>query len=148
MCTVHVIFEQMECETVSQFCTYVFETVAARMSLMSCVVQTHADTPRLMLNCCLAGKQTSSIRAISVFLFLHANHPNHSLPLISFRIPNAASCQKLCLLFLHLKPWLSGLLLSCIFWSPWVTMPLFTSAAFTLFILSFSVYHLSVILPY
>ena len=80
------------------------------VSLKQSVIQTHADTLLLKLNCCLAGKQTTSILAISVFFFEHANHSNHRLCLISFRIQHTAGCQICCLhLFLHLNPWLSGL---------------------------------------
>lgn len=68
-------------------------SVSVCLSLMLSVIQSHADTLLLMLNCCLAGKQTSSISAIRIaFFFLHENHTNHSLCLISFRIQHTTKC--------------------------------------------------------
>lgn len=91
-----------------------------------------------MLNYSLAGKQTSSIPAIS-FSFSCMQTTLTSLWLISFRIKHMASSKIFCLLlFLHLNTWLSGFLFCFAFWSPRIPIPLFTSFAFPCFMVIIS----------
>lgn len=101
---------------------------------VSSVVQTHADTLLLMLNCRLAGKQTCSISAISAFPFFCMQITLTTISLISCRIQHTASCQIVCLLFfLHLNPRLSGF---AFLFYPQIEILFFflTSAAFTIFL--------------